>query len=302
MNQNQEWENVMQKHAKSFYLASLFFPKKFLPKVKALYALCRFIDDSVDEASNVEEAKKNLEKITSDLRSPISQMPVNSLYKSNTLDTGYMEDLMEGAADDLQTVRIQNKEEFIQYCYKVAGTVGLAMFDLMDVQPTNARANAVDLGIAMQITNICRDIKEDLERDRIYIPQSLLEKYSITENQLKNGPLNEKQLSKLTIELLGWADLYYRSASLAYKNIPFRTRGAIIIAAKLYRGIGLKLKRQGANPMKGRVWLNPFEKTILVMIGLIQWTFSGLDGKPLEHNQNLHLGLEKWRSLRSFQF
>ena len=296
-----QWEGVMQKHAKSFYLASLFFPKKLFPKVKALYALCRWLDDAVDEAPNDDIAIKQLNQIASDLRNENPQMPVNKYYRQNNLSIGYMEDLIEGAKDDLKTVRISDENELLQYCYKVAGTVGLAMFDLMNVTPKQARANAVDLGIAMQITNICRDIKEDLMRDRIYIPESLLNEQGLTGADLLTGRYQEQQIINITLKLLALADVYYASARVAFKNIPWRVRGPIIIASNLYQGIGLKLRAKGGNPMLGRTYLNKLEKIKVVSFSLIKWLASSFSTSRLNHNPQLHSSLKQWKQLRSFQ-
>ena len=295
-----QWENVMQKNAKSFYLASLFFPRVIFRKVKALYALCRWLDDAVDEAPNKEVAEQRLDQIATDLSSDAPQMVVNQLYRKSDMDVGYIKDLIEGARDDLKTVRIKNEEEFIQYCYKVAGTVGLAMFDLMKVSPAKARANAVDLGIAMQITNICRDVLEDSKRNRVYLPETLLQQHGISGEQIISGSVCQLKLSKVTMHLIDLADVYYQSAAKAFRFIPFRARGPVIIAALLYRGIGQKLKKRGGNPMLGRIYLSFFEKLPLLLLGLGTWMLSGLQGKSLEHDGQLHQALKPWQSLRGF--
>ncbi len=294
-------EGVMQTHAKSFYLASLFFPRVLLPKVKALYALCRWLDDAVDEAPSSEAALLALENISNDLHNPQPRLPVNLMYKENDLDVGYIDDLIQGTRDDLQTVRIQDIDELVQYSYKVAGTVGLAMFDLMQAEPRKARANAVDLGIAMQITNICRDVKEDLERNRIYVPLALLKKYQISEQDFMDGLYREEQLVCCIRELLQLADQYYASAQKAFGAIPLRSRGAIIIASRLYRAIGVKLLKNGGNPMRGRTYLTYWEKFLVVGHSLYLWLLSGIKKPKVQHDPKLHGALGYWRQLRSFQ-
>lgn len=297
-----QWEGVMQKHAKSFYLASLFFPRQLLPRVKSLYALCRWLDDAVDEASSKTIAEENLQYILNDLRKEKPTLPPNSLYRSHSLDIGYIEDLAQGARDDLQTVRIQTTEDLVRYSYKVAGTVGLAMFDLMKVDDPKARAQAVDLGIAMQITNICRDVKEDLEMNRIYVPNQLLKKQGLDHEMMLSGQFSQTKLIATVGEMLELADRYYESAAKAFNNIPFRTRGAIIIATHLYRSIGLKLIRRGGNPMLGRTYLNNFEKSLVVIKGMGHWFKTLFVGKKSpDHQTTLHSGLEEWQALRGFK-
>ena len=295
-----QWEGVMQNHAKSFYLASLFFPRSLLPKVKALYALCRWLDDAVDEAPNQQQALQNLNEISQDLSSENSQMLVNQFYKANQLDIGYINDLIDGARQDMEVVRIKNQDELIQYSYKVAGTVGLAMFDLMKVSPPVARCHAVDLGVAMQITNICRDVKEDRDKNRIYVPLELLNHHNISQEQFFSDDFSEEQIVAVTKDMLALADHYYHSASLAFNNIPWRTRGAIIIASDLYRSIGQKLLKKGGNPMKGRTWLTRWEKSWVVGRSLLRWVVSGRKRQHLDHDASLHDALKPWKQLRGF--
>ena len=297
---NEQWQGVMQKHAKSFHLASLFFPKHLLPKVKALYALCRWVDDAADEAPTREEAYQALSIIEDDLHAEESSLPVNQIYKHNNLDAGYIDDLIDGAKSDLKEVRIENEFELRQYCYKVAGTVGLAMSDLMDVKDQKARAFAVDLGIAMQITNICRDVKEDAKNNRVYIPKSILEKHDIKVQSLLRLEVKDEAISLATKDMLKIADNYYFSAQKAYFTIPWRTRGAIIIASKLYRSIGTKLLKQGANPLKGRTYLTATEKVGVLSQGIASWATSSLKKNKLLHDSRLHRGLESWKEKRGF--
>ncbi len=269
--------------------------------MRSLYALCRWLDDAVDEAPNREQALLSLNTIAEDLKSERPLLPVNKMYRECRLDISYMEDLIQGAQDDLDPVRIQNQKELMQYCYKVAGTVGLAMFDLMNVSDPHARAHAVDLGLAMQITNICRDIKEDLNRDRIYIPMDLLARQGIDPQDLLQNPKSQADLRPVVKELLWLADRYYASAQKAFATIPWRTRGAIIIASQLYRGIGVKLLKNGADPMKGRVYLNTLDKAQVLLRACLSWGVSAFHRKAkLKHNSELHLGLEPWKQLRGF--
>ncbi len=297
---SEQWEAVMQAHAKSFHLATLFFPKKVENKVRALYALCRWIDDAVDECEDPEEACRRLERIRSDLISAKPQMAVNALYRHERLDPGYMEDLMTGAADDLGEVRVASEEELIQYCYKVAGTVGLAMADLMGVKEKKARAFAVDLGIAMQITNICRDVKEDAEMNRVYVPATLLKKYGITTEELLNQRVSRERIAPMMNELVDLADHYYGSARNAFPSIPLRARGAILIASELYRGIGVKLIANGGDPFAGRTMLTMGEKLLYLLKGLLLWAASPLWRARLGHDPHLHRSLDSWSRKRGF--
>lgn len=286
----------MQVHAKSFHLASLFFPRDVLYRVRALYALCRWIDDAADLAPSVAVARERLHEIREDLFSSNSQMEVNQLYKAHGLTLDYIEDLIEGVSDDLSTVRMQDEEELIQYCYKVAGCVGLAMSDLMGVTEPSARAFAVDLGIGMQMTNIARDVLEDAKNDRVYLPQTLLARHGLSHEDI----LQFKCKPSVMKEFLSLADTYYTSARLAYPSIPLRARGAICVAGELYRAIGTKLLRKGGDPMQGRTMLHTGEKIVYLGKGLSRWLLSAFSRPQLTHETELHQALKPWRVKRGF--
>lgn len=294
------WQGVMQAHAKSFHLASLFFPRDVADKVKALYALCRWIDDAVDTAPDLASAEKRLGKIAADLVAEQPRMEVIQLYRAQGLEGAYLTDLAEGARIDLQGIQVQTREELLRYCYHVAGTVGLAMSDLMGVQQARARAFAVDLGIGMQLTNICRDVREDAELGRCYIPAELLKKHGLSTSDVLACPVAHPGIVAAVEELLQLADRYYTSARSAFPSIPFRARGAIIIASRLYQGIGLKLRRSGADPMRGRSYLRTHEKAGCVLMGLGQWLCSPWQRAELSHDEALHVGLERWKTARGF--
>lgn len=293
----------MQKHAKSFYLASLFFPKHLFQQVRALYALCRWLDDAVDETPDPQEAIARLDAISEDLLSAKPVMEVNQHYRQQGLPPEYIKDLIQGVKKDRGPVRMMNWEDFIQYCYQVAGAVGLAMYDLMQIANHKARAHAVDLGLAMQITNICRDVKEDAARDRVYLPADLLKQYGLHHEDILNGKSENLStaLPQVIRALLRQADLYYASSEQAFAAIPWRTRGAIIIASRLYRGIGVKLLRQGADPMQGRTYLGSGEKFLVVTGAIFFWMRTAFYKNPeIKHNPELHTGLEPWKGIRGF--
>ena len=157
--------NSLQKHGKSFYWASFFLPKKNKKIASELYSICRFFDDLADE--NDEDQTKRLseefQQICKDLNHPI-----NIFFRSHNISIKILGDLVDGLIKDQTNVRIKSEKELIEYAYQVAGTVGLMMSPLIMVDDKKANKHAVDLGIAMQLTNIARDIYEDALMDRIY--------------------------------------------------------------------------------------------------------------------------------------
>ena len=170
--------NSLKKHGKSFYWASFFLPKRNKDAATKLYSICRFFDDLADD--NNEDQTKILtgefKKICNDLSHPI-----NEFFTSHNLSIKILGDLVDGLVKDQTDVRIKNEKELIQYAYQVAGTVGLMMSPLIMVNNNKANKHAIDLGIAMQLTNIARDIYEDALMNRIYLPQDWINNIDISE-------------------------------------------------------------------------------------------------------------------------
>ena len=256
---------VFSTHAKSFRLASLFLPKNSIDDIAVLYALCRLIDDSVDEAPNQEVAQENILQLHSELvgnKEPRAEIQhFFRLQEKWGLQRRDLLDLMQGMITDLGPVRIQSDQQLAQYCYQVAGVVGRMMSPLLGVQSPKAVPFAIDLGLAMQITNICRDVLEDGHRDRIYLPASRLEKQGIDGDALIRKEVSPEKLSLVVQELLDIADIHYERAYIGTQFIPWRSRLGILIALRVYRAIGIKLRnKHQSNPLHGRTIVSPLGK------------------------------------------
>ena len=254
--------NSLQKHGKSFYWASFFLPKKNKKIASELYSICRFFDDLADE--NDEDQTKRLseefQQICKDLNHPI-----NIFFRSHNISIKILGDLVDGLIKDQTNVRIKSEKELIEYAYQVAGTVGLMMSPLIMVDDKKANKHAVDLGIAMQLTNIARDIYEDALMDRIYLPQDWIRNTQITEltkiSSNKNPILIKTAMSKL-IEL---SETYYKNGFAGMRYIPIKTRLAIFFAAKIYRAIGQKIKKNNYEYSSKRVYVSKFEKFLVTL-------------------------------------
>ncbi|MCO4756079.1 MAG: squalene/phytoene synthase family protein, partial [Bacteriovoracaceae bacterium] len=165
--------NLMARHGKSFYFASLIFSKERLNKIATLYKLCRFIDDCADELS-LDESKYAINKIISELDNRKDESELNSLIsqvQSFGVERGHLKELVSGAQFDAQKGPILNESDLMLYCYRVAGVVGLMMCPLIGVRDLRANPHAIDLGLGMQLTNICRDVLEDAQNGRVYLPE-----------------------------------------------------------------------------------------------------------------------------------
>ena len=247
----------LEKHGKSFYWASFFLPNKSKDAASELYSICRYFDDLADEAptDQSEKLKSEFEQIHNNVRHPI-----NKFFKNNNIPIQILGDLIKGLIQDQKLVRLQSERDLIKYSYQVAGTVGLMMQPLILVENKNANKHAVDLGIAMQLTNIARDIYEDAIMNRVYLPKDWLREISI--EQLKSDSINkiQPQMKYILKRLIDLSDIYYQNGFSGMKYIPIKTRLAIFFAAKIYRSIGMKIKSNNYQYSNKRVYLNKLDK------------------------------------------
>ncbi len=264
-------KNYLALFAKSFNWAGFFLPKNIYRDCSKLYAFCRVLDDIVDEKSNLELRIERFNEIKSILNKSYeldnndintldqneNEIIVNNmiiLANNNNIKRIILDDLIEGVGSDLKhKVYLRSVKDILVYSYRVAGTVGLMMAKILNVSDTRSLKGAVDLGIAMQLTNIARDVIEDKKMNRQYIKPDF-------EN------------IEATLKL---AEMFYESSFSSMKNIPFKYRFAIIVARRVYRQIGRKIikKRNIENYEKsGKIYVNNFGKiyqTILSLFDLI---------------------------------
>ena len=240
--------NLIKKHAKSFYWASFFLSKPIFNKCSSLYNFCRTLDDIVDDNKKLEIKKENFLKFKKDFinknndNSTIKEMW--SIIDKERISKLIIMDLFDGVQTDLEEkVKINSKKELYIYSYRVAGTVGLMMSKILKVNNKEALKGAIDLGIAMQLTNIARDVCEDKARNRQYVKHDFL---SIKEI------INESQI---------FYDKSFRSIS----SIPLKSRFSVIVARRVYRKIGdyiLKQKNIKNYNNAGKIYVPIYEKII----------------------------------------
>ena len=264
-------KNYLALFAKSFNWAGFFLPKNIYKDCSKLYAFCRILDDIVDEKSNLELRIKKINEIknilnkTYELDNNDSNILDQNEYEiiikdmitlavNNNIKRIILNDLIEGIESDLKPkVYLRSVKDLLIYSYGVAGTVGLMMAKILNVNDTRSLKGAIDLGIAMQLTNIARDVIEDQKMNRHYIKPDF-------EN------------IEATLKL---ADMFYESSFTSIKKIPLKYRFAIIVARRVYRQIGRKIlqKKSMENYEKsGKIYVNNFGKiyqTILSLFDLI---------------------------------
>ena len=238
---------ILAHHSKSFWWAALLLPEDCRRDAAALYAWCRRCDDAADLPDDPEVARRAVARLRTELdaiyRDEEPSDPIllgfADVVRRHQIPYQHPSDLIDGMAMDLGPVRYQTFEQLLPYCYRVAGTVGLMMAHLMGVRDTATLNHAADLGIAMQLTNICRDVLEDEGRDRIYVPRELC---------AADGPTPES-----VAELLRRAEAFYRSGDRGISALPWRCAIAVRAARLIYSDIGGQLARRGFDFRLGRV-------------------------------------------------
>ena len=268
-------KNYLSIYAKSFNWAGFFLPKKTYKKCSALYDFCRVIDNIADEKNQIkikqnkfEEFKNNFNKKNFD-DSIIENMW--KLINEFNISLKIIDDLFDGIESDIKDeVKLNSKKDLLVYSYRVAGTVGLMMAKILNVNKKNSLKSAIDLGIAMQLTNISRDVIEDLNNQRFYIQENFEDIRS-------------------TIQL---SEKFYENSFYSIKEIPLSFRFSILVARRVYRQIGYKIlnKKNIENYRKsGKIYLTNFEKLIQTFISILDLIKLSLTSKNDNYIQHDHL-------------
>ena len=241
-------------YAKSFSWAGYFLPKKIYVKCSNLYDFCRTVDNIADDKAEIDIKKSKLLDFKNNFNNQNYNDPIIknmwSLVKEYQISTNIVNDLFDGAESDLKNkVQIVSKKDLLIYSYRVAGTVGLMMAKILNVKDKNSLKSAIDLGIAMQLTNISRDVVEDSKNNRFYISHNF--------ESIK--------------ETLKTADLFYESCFPSIKKIPISFRFSILVARRVYRKIGHKiLKKKSIEDYNnsGKIYVTNIGKLIQTILSL----------------------------------
>lgn len=275
---SQRWcREITRKHAKSFYFASFPLPQEKRRAAYAVYAFCRYADDLVDEAppgSDIAAAVSALEKTfdaivhQGDRKLPFASAFADAVQRFHLEKLPFME-LVEGVGRDQGPIRMQNWEELRDYCYHVASVVGLVMCPILGLQDPAGNARAIDLGIAMQLTNILRDVGEDLQRDRIYLPADELATFGLSEADLRRGLVDSRWIALMKFQTER-AETYYRSGE---SGIPLLAADGSQLTVWLMRDIYADILRQieaiGYNSFQRRAF-TPLSRKLLLALAAWQ--------------------------------
>lgn len=270
-----ECRTITRHHAKTFYMATRFLPNHKQRGIFAIYSLCRYIDDLVDEAEDLLEREELTE---SDIRLKLDQLKqklhetYNGHNNENDILIAFSDvlkryhipiempfELMEGVCMDLFKNRYETFEELYDYSFKVASIVGLMTSQVFGYESKEALGYAVDLGIAMQLTNILRDVGEDLRRDRIYLPKEDLDRFGVTEEQLFDYQRTENVIDLLQYEIKR-TRLYYERSDRGIRLLTRDSRLPVYLARQNYSRILDKIEENDYDVFTKRAYLNTTEK------------------------------------------
>ena len=233
-------ERVIKKHSKSFYAAFSTLPKEEAMSVYAVYAFCRKADDLVDEDADAEglaELKHQLQLFEQreEVDHPVWRA-LRVVFDTFDMDIDPFYDMITGQEKDLSFQQPNTQAELEEYSYYVAGTVGLMLLPLLTPNPQDLREEALALGTAMQITNILRDVGEDLDNDRVYLPKEVMKKHGYTQSMLENKELNQSFIDLWEYEA-NEAEKYYEQAMHLIKKVNKEAKKPLLLSLLFYKEI-----------------------------------------------------------------
>jgi len=260
-------QEVLVTRARSFRWGQALLPTDAAREVALCYAFCRLVDDTADEAADTASARVALDEIVAELSGERPARPIVAAYKDivrrRGIDPRAARELLAGMRFDLETVRVEDDADLLRYAYRVAGTVGVMMCGILGVDERAALPHAIDLGIAMQLSNIARDVREDAARGRVYLPRTRLAAAGVTPESVVDGTADPARVHAVVVDLVALADRYYESAARGMRFIPWRARAAILVAMRLYRAIGWRVVKGGPRALETRTVVPPSQKLVL---------------------------------------
>lgn len=278
---------VLSRKGKSFHWARHWMAPAHAARATRLYGFCRYVDDLADEGCAGQDPRTALtlvaEGITSGASPNLIVADAIALMRECGIQPALILIFIDGITSDLDTVRMADEGALLRYCYQVAGTVGSMMCRVLGCDDPAALRHAIDLGIAMQLTNICRDVAADAVAGRRYLPASMIG--DITPQSLVEPALAlQPRLRACIDELLASADRYYRSGEAGLAHLPVGARGSILVAARVYRAIGTQLRQHGNAYWLGRTVVPRRTKSMVTMQALLTTPFSPAFWVPARHH------------------
>ena len=269
-------QRVAREQAKNFYYAFRTLPTRKRRAIYAAYAFCRLCDDIADEDMPMEEKRRQFSETRTLLMKSLERngsqtendtLPPEFAALSDATATfgiphHYYTEVIEGVESDLVKTRFETFEELKAYCYQVASVVGLICIEVFGYKDEAAREYAIDMGIAMQLTNILRDIKEDAERDRIYIPLDEMARFGYSEDDLKQGVMDERFRKLMALQVNRARDYYQRSQKL-FPLLDAGARACPKVLHVAYRSILDRIDASGYDVFSRRIGLSKLDKILI---------------------------------------
>lgn len=268
-------DTAIRQGSKSFARAAMLFDPTIRESVTMLYAWCRYCDDVIDgqtlghgqQELGIAEKTARLRMLQDETdricRGQPSAIPafaaLAQVVQRHGIERRHLFELLEGFGLDAEEARFRTLDDTLHYCYHVAGVVGVMMARIMGAQDREVMQRAADLGIAFQLTNIARDVIEDMQVGRCYLPEQWLERHGITRQDM-HLPQHHAALHALACELVALAEQYYASARIGMAQLPWRCAWAIASALLIYRDIGLRVRAAQPAAWDGRMQVSGASK------------------------------------------
>jgi len=283
--------------SKSFHAASLLLPARARARAYALYGFCRSADDAVDGGADPDAACRSLaERLDAIYDGRPGPDPVDRAFADVIIACGVPRTvpaaLIEGFAWDAAGRRYETISDVRAYGARVAGTVGVMMALVMGARSADALSRACDLGVAMQLTNIARDVGEDARAGRLYLPRAWMREAGLDPDAFLEDPRYEVRLAGVVRRLLEEAERLYARARPGVALLPRGCRPAIHAALRIYREIGREAERAGFDTVSRRVSTTPARKITLAAQGFLDAALApaGVEAAPLEETRFLLSG------------
>lgn len=277
--------DVIRHHSRSFALAALLLPAEARRRAEALYSWCRAADDHIDHATDRAAAERALSQLRDEVDDVYAGRPssrqADALRRAVSacgIPREYPLELIAGFEMDVRGTRYQTAEELLLYCHRVAGVVGLMMCHALGLSDDAGLSHAAHLGIAMQLTNIARDVAADWSAGRLYLPASWLPR-----EPQAGVPLSDTEAGPAVRRCLELAERYYQSGEAGLAYLPPRCRPAIRTASAVYRAIGEVIAARGYRPSAGRAVVSGWRKASILTRAVATSLFEAGDRAAADH-------------------
>ena len=270
-------EEVMRVGSKSFFLATWLLPCWMRGPSLALYSFCRKADDDVDEGDEAGAANR-LERLSQRLKDSYAGNPADTCVdrafsacvRAFEIPREIPEAMLEGFRWDIERTQYHTYSHLVSYCSRVASTVGAMMTVVMGGRCAVMFARAFDLGVAMQLTNIARDVGEDARKGRIYVPEDWLREEGVDPKELRANPTFTPALGRAVERMLARADYLYDRSDAGISMLPRPCRPAIRAARLIYCEIGNEVRRRGLDSVTSRAVVRKRTKIVLALQAMLE--------------------------------